>query len=162
MLADDFHFLVGELSRLVQDHHRDKRLADIVQQGGAGETALVVLAHPEMLRKRNRKAGDKQAMAIAVGVMAADGRQPLTQGSLLDGFENLVFGFNNVSGCQRNSRRKFLEDLDHYRMLRLNAAVQSLAARGGVEPDGVGKCGVDALQNTPGIERARYRIGGGT
>ncbi len=34
VLADDAHFLVGELSRLVQDRHRDKGLADVVQKGG--------------------------------------------------------------------------------------------------------------------------------
>ena len=77
--------------------HRDERLADVVQKSGAGQTPLVVLAHAEMLRERNREAGDKQAVAVAVGVMAADGRQPFAQRGLLDGLENLVFG---LAGCR--------------------------------------------------------------
>jgi len=48
-----------------------------------GETALVVLAHAEMLRIRNRKAGDEETMAIAAGVMAADRRQPFPQRRML-------------------------------------------------------------------------------
>jgi len=67
-----------------------------VQKGSAGQAALVVLAHPEMLRERNRKPGDKEAMAIAVGVMAADGRQPFAQRGVLDGLEDPGFGFHNV------------------------------------------------------------------
>ncbi len=66
MLADYGHFLVGQRSRLVQDRHRDEGLADIVQQRGARQPALVVLAHAEMLRERDGKAGDEQAMAIGV------------------------------------------------------------------------------------------------
>ena len=76
---------VGQRSRLVQDRHRDERLADVVQQRGAGQTALVVLAHAEMLRERDRKTGHEQAVAVAVGVMAADGGQPFAQRGLLDG-----------------------------------------------------------------------------
>ena len=74
MLADRDPFLVGERARLVQDRSRNEGLADIVQQRGAGQTALVVLAHAEMLREGNGEAGDKEAMAIAAGMMAADGR----------------------------------------------------------------------------------------
>ena len=77
MLAHLVHFLRRQLARLVEDRDRDERLADIVQQRGAGQTALVVLAHAEMLRERDRKAGDKQAVAIGVGVMAADGRSAI-------------------------------------------------------------------------------------
>ena len=86
------HFLARQRARLVEDRDRDERLADIVQQRGAGQTALVVLAHAEMLGERHRKAGDEQAVAIAVGVMAADRRQPFPQRAMLDGLEDLVFG----------------------------------------------------------------------
>ena len=90
------------------------------------QAALVVLAHAEMLRERDRETGDKEAVAIAVGVMAADGRQPFTQRGLLDGFENLVFGFHDVAECQRNSRRKLLEYLDHHRVRGGNALFKAL------------------------------------
>src|SRR2546430_2435281 len=82
---------------LVEDRDRDKGLADIVQQGSTGETALVVLAHAEMLREGYRKSGDEQAMAIGVGMMAADRRQPFTQRRMPDGLENLVFGFHDIA-----------------------------------------------------------------
>src|SRR6266852_3531534 len=111
------------------------------------QTALVVLPHPEMLRERHGEAGDKQAMAVAGGVMAADGGQPLTQRGVLDGFQNLVFGLDDIAECQRNSGRKLLEYLHHHRVRGRNAGVQSLATGGGVESVAVRKCGTDALQN---------------
>ena len=76
MLAHLFHFLQRQRARLVEDRNRNERLADVVEQGCARQTALVVLAHAEMLRIRHRKAGDEETMAIAAGVMAADRRQP--------------------------------------------------------------------------------------
>ncbi len=76
MLADFLPFLDCQFSRLVQNRQRHERLADIVQKGGADQTALIVVTHSEMLRERNREAGDKQAMTIAAHVMAADGGQP--------------------------------------------------------------------------------------
>ena len=79
MLAHLFHFFQRQRARLVEDAHRNERLADVVQQGSAGETALVVLAHAEMLRVCNRKTGDEQAMAVAAGVVTADRRQPFPQ-----------------------------------------------------------------------------------
>ncbi len=82
---------------------RNERLADVVQQRGAGEPALVVLAHAEMLRERDRKAGDEQAMAIAAGVMAADGRQPFPQRGMLDRLEDLVLGRDDVVEFQGNA-----------------------------------------------------------
>ncbi len=160
MHTDYPYFLVGELSGLVQYSHRDERLADIVQKGGADQTALIVLAHTEMLRERNSETGDKEAVAIAVSMMAADGRQPFTQRGLLDGFENLVFSFQDVAECQRSSRRELLEYLDHHRMRGRNAPVQSLAVGGCVESIAVRKCGADTLQNTLRIKRPRYRIRG--
>ena len=86
MFANDAYFLVGQLSRLVENRHRDERLADIVQERSPTprQAALVVLAHPEMMRERHRKTGDKQAVAIALDVMAADDPQPFTQRGLLD------------------------------------------------------------------------------
>ena len=81
MLAQHGHLLGRQLAGLVEERDRNEGLADIVQQRGAGQAALVVLAHAEMLGERHRKAGDEQAMAIAVGVMAADGGQPFAQGA---------------------------------------------------------------------------------
>ncbi len=54
MLADFGHFLVRQLARLVQDRDGDEGLADIVKQRGAGQAALVLLAHAEMLREGDR------------------------------------------------------------------------------------------------------------
>ena len=77
MLAHLGHFLLRQRSRLVEDRDGNERLADIVQQRGARQPALVVLAHAEMLREGDGKAGDEQAMAIAVVVMAADRRSAI-------------------------------------------------------------------------------------
>ena len=79
MLAHLFHFFRRQRDGLVEDRHRDEGLADIVQQRRAGETTLVVLAHAEMLGEGDGKPGDEQAVAIGVGVMAADRRQPFSQ-----------------------------------------------------------------------------------
>src|SRR5579872_6631537 len=79
MLTDDKDFLIRELAGLVQDPDRDEGLADIVQQRGTGQAALIVFAHAQMLRKGHRKASDEQAMPVAAGVMAADRGQPLAQ-----------------------------------------------------------------------------------
>ena len=160
MLADFTHFLVRQFSRLVQDRHRNEGLADIVQKGGAHQAALIVVAHPEMLRERNRKAGDKEAMTIGVRVVAADSGQPFTQRGMLDGFENLVLGLHDIGEFQRNSRRKFLEYLDHHLVGGGHTAVQRLAAIRRVEAVAVRKRGADALQDSLRVERPRYRIGG--
>ena len=120
-------------SRLVQNGDRDERLADIVQQRRAGKTALIVLAHAEMLRERNGKAGDKETMPIAGGVMAADGRQPGTQRGVLDRLEDLVFRLDHIVEGQGNAGRKLLEYLHHHGVRGGNAGVQRLAAFGGVE-----------------------------
>jgi len=56
MLAHHFHFFQRQRIRLVEDFDGNERLADIVQQGSADKTALVVVAHAEMLRERDRKA----------------------------------------------------------------------------------------------------------
>ena len=130
-----------------------------MQQGGAGKTALVVLAHAEMLRVGYRKAGDEEAMAIAAGVMAADRRQPFPQGRMPDRLENLVFGLDDVVEFQGNAGRKPLEDLDHDAVRRLDAPVQGLAAIGLVESIAVGKRGADPLQDALRVERPRDRIG---
>ena len=109
---------------------RDERLADVVQQRGAGQAALVVLAHAEMLREGDRKAGDEQAMAIAVRVVAADRGQPFAQRGMLDRLEDLGLGLLHFVEGQRHAGRKLLEDLDEDRMRGLDAAVQGLAAIG--------------------------------
>ena len=79
MLAHLDLLFFAEQARLVEDRGRDERLADVVQQRGAHQPALVVFAHAEMLRKGNGKAGHEQAVTVAVGVMAADGGQPFAQ-----------------------------------------------------------------------------------
>src|SRR5450759_507896 len=89
--ADFNHFLIRELPGLVQDRDRNERLADIVQQRGTHQTALVVLAHAEMLRERDRKTGDKEAVAITFHMMAADSSKQLKKRAVLDSFEALVF-----------------------------------------------------------------------
>ena len=160
MLAHLFHFLQRQRARLVQDRHRNESLADVVQQRGAGETALVVLAHAEMLRVRDRKAGDEETMAIAAGVMAADRRQPFPQGRMLDRLENLVLGLDDVAEFQGNAGRKLFEDLDHHAMRRLDAPVQGLAAIGLVKSIAVRKRGADPLQDALRVERPRDRVGG--
>ena len=131
-----------------------------MQQGGARQPALVVVAHAEMLRERDGKAGDEQAVAIGVGVMAADRGQPFAQRGVLDGLENLVFGRHDVAELQRNARGKFLEHLDHHRMRGLDAPVQGLAAIGGIVAMAIRKRRADALQNGLRIERPRDGIGG--
>ena len=105
MLAHFFHFLWRQRAGLVQDRDRNERLADIVQQRGAGEPALVVLAHAEMLGERDRKTGDEQAMAIAVGVVTADRGQPLPQRGMLDRLEDLVLGRHDVARIAAARRR---------------------------------------------------------
>ena len=160
MLAHLFHFFQRQRARLVEDRHRNERLADIVQQRGAGETALVVLAHAEMLREGDRKAGDEQAMAIAVGVMAADRRQPFPQRRMLDRLENLVLGLDDVAEFQRNAGRKLFEDLDHHGMRRFDAPVQRLAAIGLVKSVAVRKRGANPLQDALRVERPRDGVGG--
>jgi len=74
MLAHLVLLFFVEQARLVQDRRRDERFADVMQQRGPYQPALVVVAHAEMLRKGDRKAGHEQTVAVAVGVMAADGR----------------------------------------------------------------------------------------
>ena len=160
MVAHFGHLLGGERVRFIEDCNRNERLADIVQQGSAHQPALIVLAHAEVLRERDGEAGDEQAVAIGVGVMAADRGQPLAQRRMLDGLENPVLGGHDVAELQRNACRKFLEDLDHHLMRRLDAPVQRLAAIGRVVAMAVGKGGADTLQNGLLVERPRYRIGG--
>src|SRR5205809_5408927 len=130
-----------------------------MQKGGARQTALVVLPHAEMLRERNRKTGDKEAMAKAAVMMATDGRQPFAQRGVLDGFEHLVFGFHNVVERQRNPGRELFEYLDHHRVRSGNAAAQDFAAIGGVEFIAVRKCRTDTLQNTLRVKWPRDRVG---
>src|SRR5947209_1379212 len=84
MLAYFLHFLRGQFSRLVQNGHRNERLADIVQQRGANEATLVVFTHAKMLRERYRETGDEKAMTIGAGMMTANRRQPFPQGRMLD------------------------------------------------------------------------------
>ncbi len=79
VLADFVDLLLVKRARLVENRHGDERLADIVQQRGTDQAPLVVLAHVKILRECHRKAGDEQAVAIALGVMAADGGQPFAQ-----------------------------------------------------------------------------------
>ena len=160
MLAHLFHFLGCQRGRLVQDRDRNERLADIVQQRGAGQPALIVFTHAEMLGERHRKAGDEQAMAIAVGVMAADRRQPFPQRAMLDGLEDLVFGLHDVAEFQRHAGWKLLENLDHDPVRRLDAPVQGLATIGLVVGTVVRKCGPDALQDALRVERPRDGVGG--
>ena len=160
MHAHHLHFLVGECSGLVQERDGDKCLADVVQKRSARQTALIVLAHPEMLREGDGETGHEQAVTVAIGVMAADGVQPFTQRSLLDGAKNLVLDLQDVAEPQRRPRRQLVEYLGHQGLGRGNAAVQRLAAGGRVENDGVRKRGPDALQNVFRIERPGDRIGG--
>ena len=127
MLANLVHFL-SSARRACRGSRRNERLADIVQQRGAGEPTLVVLAHAEMLRERHGKAGDEQAVAIAVGVMAADRRQPFAQRRMLDRLENLGFGLHDVAEFQRHAGRSLSNILTITRMRRLDAPVQRLAA----------------------------------
>ena len=114
----------------------------------------------EMLRERDGEAGDEEAVAVGVGVMAADGVQPFARGIFcLMARRNLA----PASGCaelQRYSSRQLLEYLDHDRLRCGDAPVQSLAAGGGVEPDRIGKPSADALQNVLRIERPGDIIGG--
>ena len=160
MLAYLVHFLGRERGRLVQDCHRNERLADIVQQRSAGKPALIVLAHAEVLGERHRKAGDEQAVAIAVGVMTADRRQPFPQRGMLDGLEDLVFGLHDIAEFQRLAGRKLLENLDHDAVRRLDAAVQGLAAIGLVVGIVVRKCRPDALQDALRVEWPGNGVGG--
>ena len=160
MLAHLFHLVQRQRARLVQDRHRNERLADVVQQGCTGETALVVLAHAKVLRVGDRKAGNKQAMAVAAGVMAADRRQPFAQGRMLDRLENLVLSLDDVAEFQGNAGRKLIEDLDHHGMRRFDAPVQDLAAIGLVISVAVRKRGANPLQDTLRIERPRDGVGG--
>ena len=62
--------------------------------------------------------------------------------------------------CSGTPGRKFFEHLDQHRMRGLDAAVQGLAAIGGVVAVAVGKRRADALQNGLRIERPRDGIGG--
>ena len=105
MLAHLGEFLLRELARLVQDRDRDEGLADVMQQGGAGQPALVVLAHAEMLREGDRKAGDEQAVAIARRHGAADRGQPFAQRGVLDRLEDLVFGLRTSSKVRAAGRQ---------------------------------------------------------
>src|SRR5262249_51542512 len=66
------------------DRERNESLADVVQQRGAGQAALVGFAHAEMLRERHCKAGHEQAVTMAVGVMAADRGQPFAGRGVID------------------------------------------------------------------------------
>ena len=159
MLANFFPFLFCQFSRLVQDRHRYERLADIMQKRGAHQTALIVLAHPEMLRERNGKTGHEKAMTIAAHMVAADGGQPFTQRGMLDGPENPALGLHDVAQFERNSCRKPLEHLDHHVVRGFDAPVQGLAAIGRVEALAVRKRGADALQNPLCVERPSDRIG---
>ena len=160
MLAHFAHFLVVQRGRLVENRNRNERLADIVQQRGAGEAPLIVLAHAEMLREGDRKAGDEQAVAIAVGMMATDRGQPFAQRRMLDRLEDLGFGLDYIAVFQRLAGRQLLEDLDHHGVRRGHAAVQGLAAIGHVVAIAVGKRGLDALQDADRIERPRDGVGG--
>ena len=159
MLADFTHLLLVKRARLVQDRHRDERLADVVQQRGARQAALVVLPHAEILRIRHRKSGDKQAVAIGVGMVAADGRQPFAQRGMLDGLEDLAFGLHDIVECQRLAGGKLLEHLDDHRVRSFDTAIQGLAAIGRIIARGVRKGGAHPLQDGRGIERPRDGVG---
>ena len=108
-LAD---LLDRQLALLVEKSPGDERLADVMQQRGARQAPLVVLAHAEMLREGDRKAGDVETVTVGVDMVAADRRQPFAQGRVLDGLENLLFGANDtsliVSGSPAGSRSKIL------------------------------------------------------
>ena len=101
-----------------------------MQQRRAGEAALVVIAHAEMLRERHRETGDEQAMAVRFDVVAADRGQPFAQRGMLDRLEDLVFGLHEVVEFQGNADRKPLEHLHDDRVRGGNAPVQGLAAIG--------------------------------
>ena len=65
MRADSGALVLCQTIGLVEDGERNEGLADIVQERGAREPALVVLAHAEMLGEGDRKAGHEQAVTIA-------------------------------------------------------------------------------------------------
>src|SRR5947209_3790634 len=99
-----------------------------------------------MLGEGNRETGDKEAMTVAVGMMSADGRQPLSKRGLLDGAQDLAFRLYNIAELEGGSRRQLLEYLDHQRLRGGNPAVQRLAGGAGLDSDGIRKCGLDAPQ----------------
>ena len=160
VLAHFAHFRCCQRFLLVEDRDGNEGLADIVQQGGARQPALIVLAHAEVLRERDGEAGDEQAMAIGVDVMAADRGQPFAQRGMLDRLDDLALGRHDVAELQRHAQGKLLEDIDHHRMRGLDAPVQGLAAIGGVVAMAVRKRRADALQNGLRIERPGDGIGG--
>ena len=89
------------------------------------ETALVVLAHAEMLGERHRKAGDEQAMAIGVGVMAS--RRSVSHSrseECLMALQDLAFGCDDVAEFQRLTRRKLSKILTITACAALDATVQ--------------------------------------
>src|ERR1700694_322669 len=130
-----------------------------MQQGCTHQTALIVLAHTEMLRECDRKTGDKEAVAITFHVIAADRGQPFPQRGVLDGFENRVFSLHDIAKFQGNAGRKLVEYPDHYRVRGSNALVQGLAAIRRIEPIRIRKRGADTPQNALRVERPGYRIG---
>ena len=145
MLANFVPFLVAELARLVEDRNGNEGLAHIMQQRRARQPALIVLAHPEMLRECRGEARDKQAVAITVGVMTADRGQPFTQRRSRDGLKNLTLRLHHVAECKRNSGWQPLEDLHQHGVSCGNAPVQHLAARRRTISVVVRKCGADTL-----------------
>lgn len=96
MLADFGHLLVGELAGLVEQRGGNEGLADVVQQRGAGQAALVVLAHAEMLREGDGEAGDEQAVPIAADMVATHRGEPFAQRGMLDRLQDLAFGGDDV------------------------------------------------------------------
>ena len=92
--------------------------------------------------------------------MAADRGQPFAQRGMLDRLEDLVFGLDDVVEGQRHAGRKLLEYLDHHRVRGGDAAVQGLAAVGGVNPSLSGNAARMRCRMPCGIERPRDRIGG--
>ncbi len=83
----------------------NERLADIMQQRGAHQAPLIVLAHAEMHPEGHREAGDVEAVTVGIDMVAADGGQPFAQRRVLDGLENLFFGADDSHPSSAARRR---------------------------------------------------------
>ncbi len=84
MLAHDRHLSLVERAWLLQDGHRNLRLADVVQHGGEGEPVAVVHRQSQMSGKRDRGARHQQAMLIGLVVMPSHGVDPGREALRLD------------------------------------------------------------------------------
>ena len=99
---------------MIEDFDRHEGRADVVQQRGAGQAALVLVAHAEMLGEGHREAGGEQAMPVAAIVMRADRGQPFPQRGALDRLQDGVLRLHHVVDRQGNSGRQLLEDVHHH------------------------------------------------